>query len=344
MKISCNIIRDLFPSYIDKLTSDESNLLIEEHIAECAECTKILSDMQADNNKFTLTEKDAKELDFLKRNKKRTHRIALYCMIGTILAILLIIFIRSVGEGGELLSKPGWENSWHIEKIAVENGILHFKATSVDSISVIYGISVDEGSAWGKNTVLIMPLILYQNPFIISDKEFTYTLNYPKEAKRIYFGSRLIMADGEPITPMAAALYSCANPHVGNAGKDVALAEALCVNLLIGPFENQLETEKEPYGWTLIVQKDILPNDQNLKECYMESTAYVMLALIQNVDHITYQYTVDGKKLEKTITAADASKFFGQNIKNCYDDPLTFQSLLNQAGLPHLHSNAFLIY
>ena len=34
-KIPCEIIRDLFPSYIDQLTSDKTNLAVEEHIKEC---------------------------------------------------------------------------------------------------------------------------------------------------------------------------------------------------------------------------------------------------------------------------------------------------------------------
>ena len=34
MKMKCEIIRDLFPSYIDGLTSRESNELIEEHLED----------------------------------------------------------------------------------------------------------------------------------------------------------------------------------------------------------------------------------------------------------------------------------------------------------------------
>ena len=38
MKISCNIIRDLFPLYHDDVCSEESRELIEEHIKTCDEC------------------------------------------------------------------------------------------------------------------------------------------------------------------------------------------------------------------------------------------------------------------------------------------------------------------
>ena len=37
-EITCNIIRDLLPSYMDKIASDDSVRLIETHLAACQEC------------------------------------------------------------------------------------------------------------------------------------------------------------------------------------------------------------------------------------------------------------------------------------------------------------------
>ena len=42
----CKIIRDLFPSYIDGLTNEETNQYIEEHLNNCEHCKKILEDMK----------------------------------------------------------------------------------------------------------------------------------------------------------------------------------------------------------------------------------------------------------------------------------------------------------
>ena len=42
-KINCNIVRDLFPSYLDKLTSKESDELIETHLTDCAKCKELFS-------------------------------------------------------------------------------------------------------------------------------------------------------------------------------------------------------------------------------------------------------------------------------------------------------------
>ncbi len=44
--MKCEIIRDLLPSYVDGLTSEESNREITAHVAECAPCKEILEQMQ----------------------------------------------------------------------------------------------------------------------------------------------------------------------------------------------------------------------------------------------------------------------------------------------------------
>lgn len=39
-KLSCSIIRDLLPTYIDGLGSEESNNCVKEHLSECKVCRK----------------------------------------------------------------------------------------------------------------------------------------------------------------------------------------------------------------------------------------------------------------------------------------------------------------
>lgn len=46
MKVSCNVIRDLLPLYAEKLTSSDSNQLVEAHLTDCPECSRQLSMMQ----------------------------------------------------------------------------------------------------------------------------------------------------------------------------------------------------------------------------------------------------------------------------------------------------------
>lgn len=48
MEKNCNIIADLLPLYVDGICSNESKVLIEEHIKTCKSCEKLLKDMQND--------------------------------------------------------------------------------------------------------------------------------------------------------------------------------------------------------------------------------------------------------------------------------------------------------
>lgn len=46
MKISCNIIRDLLPLYAEDLASEDTRLLVDEHLCGCDDCTKFLGSLK----------------------------------------------------------------------------------------------------------------------------------------------------------------------------------------------------------------------------------------------------------------------------------------------------------
>ena len=48
MKINlpCEIVMDLLPSYVDKLTSEMSTESVEEHLKECEKCQTVLEEMK----------------------------------------------------------------------------------------------------------------------------------------------------------------------------------------------------------------------------------------------------------------------------------------------------------
>ena len=48
MKKDCDVIRDLMPLYSDNICSESSRKLVEEHCAECGECSKMLKAMSAE--------------------------------------------------------------------------------------------------------------------------------------------------------------------------------------------------------------------------------------------------------------------------------------------------------
>ena len=46
MKISCNVIRDILPLYVENMASQDTRDLVEEHIASCENCKKRLEEMR----------------------------------------------------------------------------------------------------------------------------------------------------------------------------------------------------------------------------------------------------------------------------------------------------------
>ena len=55
-KNDCNVIRDLMPLVLDRVASDESRGLVEEHMETCEECRKEYEKMKADMPQETLAE------------------------------------------------------------------------------------------------------------------------------------------------------------------------------------------------------------------------------------------------------------------------------------------------
>jgi len=46
--ISCDVIRDLLPLYVDDVCSETSKRLVVEHVKKCENCRKILESLRVD--------------------------------------------------------------------------------------------------------------------------------------------------------------------------------------------------------------------------------------------------------------------------------------------------------
>ena len=76
MKISCNVIEDLLPLYVDEAASEDSRQLVEEHLKGCPSCRKMLEEIKKDNqlgtdHRISPEENKKAELQSLKNIRKR---------------------------------------------------------------------------------------------------------------------------------------------------------------------------------------------------------------------------------------------------------------------------------
>ncbi|GGP16962.1 zf-HC2 domain-containing protein [Oceanobacillus neutriphilus] len=89
-----NVFKDLVPSYIENLTSEETNKLMEEHMEQCEECREYLEDMQEDLlTDRTNEQKDEKRnIDYLKKVRSK-NRKKIFVITGSLLALFLVLAI-----------------------------------------------------------------------------------------------------------------------------------------------------------------------------------------------------------------------------------------------------------
>ena len=93
-KIPCEVIQDLLPSYIDRLTGPVTSRVVKEHVEGCEKCRKMLEHMrQPGGTPESTTElQERKEIDFLKKTRKRTRGV----MLGSIAAALVIVVLSAL--------------------------------------------------------------------------------------------------------------------------------------------------------------------------------------------------------------------------------------------------------
>ena len=106
-KRSCKIVQDLLPNYIEKLTNEESNNFIQEHLKECKECKRILEDMQKDLSVDT-KENEITKVNYIKKYNRKLKSLKI------ILLIILAIFLIRTGRNMIIMAELANEANEHI--------------------------------------------------------------------------------------------------------------------------------------------------------------------------------------------------------------------------------------
>lgn len=105
--MECGIIRDLFPSYIDGLTSEESNHAIEEHLRECTECREYLKGMKADLASVKYVELNKAQAKAEIGVFKKLRRRLLYAVIITAVVVAVLCDVYISYFSGGISTLPG---------------------------------------------------------------------------------------------------------------------------------------------------------------------------------------------------------------------------------------------
>lgn len=317
-KLNCDIVRDLLPSYVDKLTSETTNEAVNEHLKECTECTEVLKRMKEPEK----TDSEPKvEVNYLKKIRRRSlQKGFIVCAVIFILALSAAVFrILYIGD-------KAYNEDFYSNLSVTDNTV---------KISGDFGIS---GNGAARVTFAekdgVVDITVYFAPkcFINSmtfDDEYTAKNNI----KEVRVNGITRWENGVLIGETAAKLYSLKTPYMGSMVDDVNIAAALGVHKHFGGFSNKLHTAAEPYGWTLIFDDAFSSYNEEEVHKSMLRDSCVLIALIGNLDYVTWEYTAEGEHKAYTVTAEHASNFAGRDIKSFSSSATEVQNLLDKLNM-----------
>ncbi len=93
--ISCDVIEDLIPLYVEDMLSEDSKKLVDTHLDECTECRVYLNELQTMNE--VPIETDTKPLKKIERTitKKKWYAIIIAVLTTLLIGTLTVIFMTS---------------------------------------------------------------------------------------------------------------------------------------------------------------------------------------------------------------------------------------------------------
>ena len=143
MKMSCNIIEDLLPLYVDDMVSEDSRKLVEEHLKECPSCRKMQEEMIKENrlsaagNRSNSAKTNKTEAEPLKKIRRRIRKKRIASVV---LAVVLVVAAGGIGHYW-YYDKETYI-SWDDANISVKDGKVYSTVNPLGRMKSI--LSVDQ--------------------------------------------------------------------------------------------------------------------------------------------------------------------------------------------------------
>lgn len=319
-QIPCEVVRDLFPSYIDGLTSEKTNEMITEHVEECVPCKDILCAMKAPTVQ-PFFEEDQKEVDFLKKNRRRNVTVVLGSLVTAVMVIIAVLLVKAFFVGRQAYPEM---MAWDLNVTGSE---LHLEVMLGRDCAVS---SVDFEEEAG----VVQVDVNYVGRSIFNQKsDLKTTYESDEEIKQVRIGNRVIWSMGERISSMTSNVYNTSHAYVGDMPANLKTVEALDMPHYIGPFKSELQTSEEPYCWKICLLEEVYGKEQETKEQLMMSFACVLLAVIENLDSVEYEYILDGETKLLAIDTEQATHSIGIDVKACGKEVALLEKLIRETSL-----------
>lgn len=319
--LPCDIVQDLLPSYVDGILSDTSTCAVAKHLQSCKACHNMYDDMVTDELCQDNADQQEKEIDYLKKVRSKTKHF-------TLAAILIAVLLAASGTAVYFLIFSG-------EYIL--NNVKYSLQVSSNSLK-IEGILPDDFTTGTlkieeKDGVISLTLPAKKKTFLSFHKNYNVSYTSKAAIREVRVNGDILWQDGTSITAYVNRVYKSKHPYIGSASDNASLALALGVEDSFGGFTSKLQTSKQPYGWTICLSESQTAAEEILHK-KMTTYAYAILALIDNVDSITWEYSdATAQSHTYTITTDETNKQLGNDIKKTAENICDFQKFAREIGL-----------
>lgn len=334
--LTCEVVQDLLPSYVDGLTSDVSNQAVEQHMKTCESCRKLYSEMREPMNGEDVSEindgqkadsQKSSEIDYLKKIRKKNRMRILAAVLIVVIAVGVGLWSKVYVVGQEV------EQAEFVQaNVAVEDHKVSVQGLLLDTTKGVSDVAFQE-----KDGIVTVSLRETRKSSFHTN-EFQADYQSFEDVKQVVLENRILWDDGVSIDGTVSDLYQSRNPYVGDTSADGRSVQAARAVLGINDgalisYGTQLQTSEEPYGWTFLnVQISSSDNVERLHQ-EMKQLGCLLIAVTDNLGYVSFEYSVDGAEnadgnTTLTVTEADVDAMAGQSVKAMAQTPEGLQKLV----------------
>lgn len=321
-ELTCEVVEDLLPSYVESLTNDVTNEAVQAHIENCENCREKLERIQApDWQEEKIKEK---EIDYLKKTRSSYYQKTIVGILITAVVFLVLFLVRI-----SVLSVPVEDSSVLDVTIKVneKDKYVYFCGNLIDSSKGISKVSYEmEDGTLNISVRETMTSVFYKNV----RAEHYY---YEGELTQVRVEDRIVWDHGKDILPDVADIYDTKHLYIGAASDNGSSLAALKLQGKFGDYTMELHTTKAPYGMTLFLEENYREESVEKLQKWMKSYASAMIALTDNMSYMEFVYKMDGKEETFMFTEMQANKLAGQSVKKLAENVGTFQKLMGDLEL-----------
>ena len=335
-ELTCGVVRDLLPSYVENLLGEESKEAVDRHLETCPECRERKEDMAAPTGAEETAEA-AKEVDFLRRVKKGTVKKIALAVVCTVLLVwggywLKEFVIGRTPDPEDIsieIAEVNWKNELEL-LVDTRNGAYMLKGLKSDTVDGVLTYTAKEVRA---------NELPYRLGWMSSLLKQTY-LNIPLEGlTEVWICGRLVWQEGSIINRDTLLLLDAKTPYCGEAPALGNIAKLLQVGSRIGRYNTSLQTSERPYRWTL----EFETAEEATSETWGMSRflGYQMLALVENLDEVCFRYPSSSGVFTAEMASASLARLteeynaehaaswpVHESIKEYAESPLEYQRLV----------------